>query len=128
VTLQDLKRASLGSLTPALRMMVQTVQKVVRPAFNARANTITRTTSRLGLFMILALPVAPCTPIGPVPVETNLLVLSGLSALTYGGAKAITTAKVDAAMNPVPAVAGAVAPAPQPPAIDEADDPRGRRC
>jgi hypothetical protein len=48
---------------------------------------------------------------GAVNIPQNLLVLSGLSAITYGGAKAITTAKVNAAANPVPAVAGAVAPA-----------------
>jgi len=50
--------------------------------------------------------------IGGVNIPQNLLLISGLSAITYGGAKAITTAKVDAAMNPAPAVAGAVAPAP----------------
>lgn len=38
---------------------------------------------------------------GGVNIPQNLLVLSGLSVITYGGAKAITTAKVDAAMNPV---------------------------
>jgi hypothetical protein len=46
---------------------------------------------------------------GAVSIPQNLLVLSGLSALTYGGAKAITTAKVNAAENPVQQVAGAVA-------------------
>lgn len=34
---------------------------------------------------------------GAVDIPQNLLVLSGLSAITYGGAKAITTAKADAA-------------------------------
>jgi hypothetical protein len=38
---------------------------------------------------------------GAVNIPQNLLVLSGLSAISYGGAKAITTAKVDAAANPV---------------------------
>jgi hypothetical protein len=51
---------------------------------------------------------------GAVSIPQNLLVLSGLSALTYGGAKAITTAKVNAAVNPVQPVAGAVAPAADP--------------
>jgi len=50
---------------------------------------------------------------GGVNIPQNLLVLSGLSVLTYGGAKAITTAKVNAAMNPAP-VAAAVAPGPAP--------------
>jgi len=35
--------------------------------------------------------------LGSVNIPQNLLVLSGLSALTYGGAKAITTAKANAA-------------------------------
>jgi hypothetical protein len=35
--------------------------------------------------------------LGAVNIPENLLLLSGLSALTYGGAKAITTSKVDAA-------------------------------
>jgi hypothetical protein len=48
---------------------------------------------------------------GAVNIPQNLLVLSGLSAISYGGAKAITTSKVNAAANPAPAVAGAVAPA-----------------
>jgi hypothetical protein len=48
---------------------------------------------------------------GGVNIPQNLLVLSGLSALTYGGAKAITTAKVNAATNPAP-IAAAVAPPP----------------
>jgi hypothetical protein len=44
---------------------------------------------------------------GGVNIPQNLLMVSGLSVLTYGGAKAITTAKVNAAMNPTPvAVAG----------------------
>jgi len=46
---------------------------------------------------------------GGVNIPQNLLVLSGLSVLTYGGAKAITTAKVNAAANPAP-VAVAAAP------------------
>jgi len=37
---------------------------------------------------------------GGVNIPQNLLVLSGLSAITYGGAKAITTSKVNAAMAP----------------------------
>jgi hypothetical protein len=51
---------------------------------------------------------------GAVNIPQNLLVLSGLSALTYGGAKAITTAKVNAAANPIQPVAGAVALPPNP--------------
>ncbi|HEY6768712.1 MAG TPA: hypothetical protein VI386_28460 [Candidatus Sulfotelmatobacter sp.] len=51
--------------------------------------------------------------LGGVNIPQNLLLLSGLSAITYGGAKAITTSKVNAAMNPAP-VAVAVAPAPTP--------------
>lgn len=46
-----------------------------------------------------------------VSIPQNLLVLSGLSALTYGGAKAITTAKANAAMNPAAPGPGAAAPA-----------------
>jgi len=38
---------------------------------------------------------------GAVSIPQNLLVLSGLSAITFGGAKAITTAKADAAAHPV---------------------------
>jgi len=38
--------------------------------------------------------------LGGVNIPQNLLVLSGLSAITYGGAKAITTSKVNAAMAP----------------------------
>src|SRR5258708_1447037 len=38
---------------------------------------------------------------GGVSIPQNLLVLSGLSAITFGGAKAITTAKADAAAHPV---------------------------
>jgi hypothetical protein len=49
---------------------------------------------------------------GAVSIPQNLLVLSGLSALTFGGAKAITTAKVNAAANPVPPTLGAVAATP----------------
>lgn len=37
--------------------------------------------------------------IGGIGITENLLLLSGLSALTYGGAKAITTSKVDAAKD-----------------------------
>lgn len=51
--------------------------------------------------------------LGGVNIPQNLLVLSGLSAITYGGAKAITTSKVNAAMNPAPVAVG-VAPAPTP--------------
>jgi hypothetical protein len=36
---------------------------------------------------------------GGVSIPQNLLVLSGLSAITFGGAKAITTSKVNAAMS-----------------------------
>jgi hypothetical protein len=55
---------------------------------------------------------------GRVSIPQNLLILSGLSALTYGGAKAITTAKVNAAASSaaaaaqVAAVVAAVAPNP----------------
>jgi hypothetical protein len=50
---------------------------------------------------------------GRVSIPQNLLVLSGLSVLTYGGAKAITTAKVNAAASSAAAAAqvGAVIPA-----------------
>ena len=46
-------------------------------------------------------------PFGGVNIPDNLLLLSGMSALTFGGAKGITTAKVDAAVaqgiaNPKP--------------------------
>jgi hypothetical protein len=51
---------------------------------------------------------------GGVSSPQNLLILSGLSALTYGGAKAITTEKVNAAINPVQPIAGAAVPAPDP--------------
>ena len=51
--------------------------------------------------------------LGGVNIPQNLLVLSGLSAITYGGAKAITTSKVNAAMNPAPVAVG-VAPAATP--------------
>ena len=49
---------------------------------------------------------------GAVSIPQHLLEISGMSAITYGGAKAITTAKVDAAANPVPAFAGAPLAAP----------------
>jgi hypothetical protein len=49
--------------------------------------------------------------LGCVNIPAHLMALSGLSALTYGGAKAITTAKVDASINPTPAIAGAATPA-----------------
>ena len=52
--------------------------------------------------------------LGAVDIPQNLLMLSGLSALTYGGAKAITTAKVNAALNPILTNAGAATPAPNP--------------
>jgi hypothetical protein len=52
--------------------------------------------------------------LGGVDIPQNLLLLSGMSALTYGGAKAITTAKVEAAQNPVPPAPNAVAPPPNP--------------
>jgi hypothetical protein len=51
--------------------------------------------------------------LGGITIPQNLLVLSGLSAITYGGAKAITTSKVNAAMNPqVNVTTAAAAPAP----------------
>jgi hypothetical protein len=46
---------------------------------------------------------------GRVSIPQNLLILSGLSALTYGGAKAITTAKVNAAASSAAAAAQAAA-------------------
>jgi hypothetical protein len=45
--------------------------------------------------------------VGGVNIPQNLLVLSGLSAITYGGAKAITTSKVNAAMAPKAQAPGA---------------------
>jgi hypothetical protein len=53
---------------------------------------------------------------GGVSIPQNLLVLSGLSAITYGGAKAITTSKVNSAMNPAP-VAVAVTPSTNVPSV-----------
>jgi hypothetical protein len=56
--------------------------------------------------------------LGLVNIPQNLLVLSGLSAITYGGAKAITTSKVNAAMNPAPVAVGmALAATPAPVAV-----------
>ena len=49
--------------------------------------------------------------LGGVNIPQHLLELSGLSAITYGGAKAITTAKVDAAAHPVARPGAVVAPA-----------------
>jgi hypothetical protein len=49
---------------------------------------------------------------GAVSIPQHLLELSGLSAITYGGAKAITTAKVNAAMNPAPVAVPVTAPPP----------------
>jgi len=50
--------------------------------------------------------------LGGVNIPQNLLVLSGLSAITYGGAKAITTSKVNAAANPAAAPGAVAAPVP----------------
>lgn len=50
--------------------------------------------------------------LGAVSIPQHLLELSGLSALTYGGAKAITTAKVNAAMNPAPVAVPVTAASP----------------
>jgi hypothetical protein len=48
--------------------------------------------------------------LGGINIPQNLLLLSGMSALTFAGAKAITTSKVNAATAPtVDAVAGSVA-------------------
>jgi hypothetical protein len=47
--------------------------------------------------------------LGGVDIPTNLLLLSGMSALTFAGAKGITTAKIDAATaqgNPTPKPSG----------------------
>jgi len=55
---------------------------------------------------------------GGVAITTNLLIMSGLSALTFGGAKVITATKTGGA-SPVPSLPGAgaaPAPAPAPPA------------
>lgn len=52
--------------------------------------------------------------IGGINIPQNLLLLSGLSAVTYAGAKAITTAKVDAAANPVAAPGAVAQPVPNP--------------
>lgn len=49
---------------------------------------------------------------GAVSIPQHLLELSGLSAITYGGAKAITTAKVNAAMNPAPVAVPVSVPPP----------------
>ena len=49
---------------------------------------------------------------GAVSIPQHLLELSGLSVITYGGAKAITTAKVNAAMNPAPVAVPVTAPPP----------------
>jgi hypothetical protein len=54
--------------------------------------------------------------LGGVSIPQNLLVLSGLSVITYGGAKAITTSKVNASTNPAP-VAVAVTPAANVPVV-----------
>jgi hypothetical protein len=54
---------------------------------------------------------------GAVNIPQHLLELSGLSAITYGGAKAITTAKVNAAMNPTPVAVPIAAAAPAPVAV-----------
>jgi hypothetical protein len=62
--------------------------------------------------VVLRISAAGWTFFGNISIPQNLLVLSGLSALTYGGAKAITTAKVDTAENPVPPFPGAVVPPP----------------
>ena len=51
--------------------------------------------------------------LGRVNIPQNLLLVSGLSALTFGGAKAITTAKANAAA----AAAAAAAAGPVPPAV-----------
>jgi hypothetical protein len=51
---------------------------------------------------------------GSISIPPHLLELSGLSVLTYGGAKAITTSKVNAAMNPTPVAVSAPPPAPTP--------------
>jgi hypothetical protein len=70
---------------------------------------------------------------GAVSIPQHLLELSGMSAITYGGAKAITTAKVNAATNPAPIVvpvtappsAGAVPGTPAPPATVSVIAPAG---
>jgi hypothetical protein len=51
---------------------------------------------------------------GGVSIPTHILELSGLSAITYGGAKAITTAKVEAAKNPVTPPGAAIIQVPNP--------------
>jgi len=52
--------------------------------------------------------------VGGINIPQNLLLLSGLSAVTYAGAKAITTAKVEAAANPVAAPGAVVQPVSNP--------------
>lgn len=57
--------------------------------------------STYGAAVVLRLWYAGWDFFGAVNIPENLLVLSGLSAITYGGAKAITTRKVDEAAHPV---------------------------
>jgi hypothetical protein len=56
--------------------------------------------------------------VGGVNIPQNLLLLSGLSALTYGGAKAITTAKVNAATAAAAVPGAAALPAGSPTVAD----------
>jgi len=57
--------------------------------------------STYGAAVVLRLWYAGWDFFGAVNIPENLLLLSGLSAITYGGAKAITTRKVDEAAHPV---------------------------
>ena len=57
--------------------------------------------STYGATVVLRLWYAGWDFFGAVSIPENLLLLSGLSAITYGGAKAITTRKVDEAQHPV---------------------------
>jgi hypothetical protein len=52
--------------------------------------------------------------LGGISIPQNLLLLSGMSAITFTGAKAITTAKVNSAANPIAPPGALVAPTPNP--------------
>jgi len=70
--------------------------------------------STYGAAVVLRLWYAGWDFFGAVNIPENLLVLSGLSAITYGGAKAITTRKVDEAAHPVNLPGAVVSRAPDP--------------
>lgn len=58
---------------------------------------------------------------GSVNIPQNLLLISGMSAITYGGAKAITTSKADAAKDKTASAQAAQTALAQPPAFSGAD-------